>query len=306
MTARILDGKALATKLQAELAQRVAEFKAKSGITPCLAAVLVGENPASEVYVRNKRQACERVGMASQLHRLSATASQQELVELVGYLNAAPTADGTPAYDTAPPAAPVHGILVQLPLPEQIDEKLILDAVHPLKDVDAFHPENVGLIVQGRARFWPCTPHGIQRLLFESGIETAGRHVVVLGRSEIVGKPIALMLVQRGVGADATVTICHSRTQNLTEITRQADILIVAIGKARFVTADMVRPGTTVIDVGINRVEGQLTGDVDFEAVRQVAGAITPVPGGVGPLTITMLLENTLRAAMLAGQGEQT
>ena len=299
MTARILDGKALAGALQAELAQRVADFKAKSGVTPCLAAVLVGENPASEVYVRNKRQACERVGMASQLHRLPVTASQQDLLDLVTRLNAAPTADGTPAYDGSPPAAAVHGILVQLPLPEQIDEKQILDAVHPLKDVDAFHPENVGLIVQGRPRFLPCTPHGIQKLLVEGGIEIAGRHVVVLGRSEIVGKPIALMLAQRGAGADATVTICHSRTQNLPDITRQADILIVAIGKARFVTADMVRPGAAVIDVGINRVEGKLTGDVDFEAVRQVAGAITPVPGGVGPLTITMLLENTLKAAML-------
>jgi methylenetetrahydrofolate dehydrogenase (NADP+)/methenyltetrahydrofolate cyclohydrolase len=306
MTARILDGKALAGKLQGELAQRVAEFKAKSGVTPCLAAVLVGENPASEVYVRNKRQACERVGMASQLHRLLATASQQELLDLVGRLNAAPTADGTPAYDGSPPAAAVHGILVQLPLPEQIDEKRILDAVHPLKDVDAFHPENVGLIVQGRPRFLPCTPHGIQKLLVESRIEIAGQHVVVLGRSEIVGKPISLMLVQRGDGADATVTICHSRTQNLGEITRRADILIVAIGKARFVTADMVRSGATVIDVGINRLEGKLAGDVDFEGVRQVAGAITPVPGGVGPLTITMLLENTLKAAMLQGQGEQT
>jgi methylenetetrahydrofolate dehydrogenase (NADP+)/methenyltetrahydrofolate cyclohydrolase len=299
MTARILDGKALAEKLQAELAQRVAEFKAKSGVTPCLAAVLVGENPASEVYVRNKRQACERVGIANQLHRLPAAASQEELLELVGRLNAAPTAGGVPAYGESPPANPVHGILVQLPLPEQIDEKRILDAVDPLKDVDAFHPGNVGLIVQGRPRFLPCTPHGIQRLLVESCIEIGGRHVVVLGRSEIVGKPIALMLVQRGAGADATVTICHSRTQDLGEITRQADILIVAIGRPRFVTANMVRPGAAVIDVGINRVEGKLCGDVDFDAVREVAGAITPVPGGVGPLTIAMLLENTLKAAML-------
>jgi len=299
MAARILDGKALAGKLQADLAQRVAEFKAKSGVTPCLAAVLVGENPASEVYVRNKRQACERAGIDSQLHRLPVTASQQELLELVGRLNAAPTAEGVPAYGESPPVNPVHGILVQLPLPEQIDEKQVLDAVHPLKDVDAFHPENVGLIVQGRPRFLPCTPHGIQKLLVESCIEIAGRHVVVLGRSEIVGKPIALMLVQRGAGADATVTICHSRTQNIGEITRQADVLIVAIGKARFVTADMIRPGATIIDVGINRVEGKLTGDVDFEGVHQIAGAITPVPGGVGPLTIAMLLENTLHAAML-------
>jgi methylenetetrahydrofolate dehydrogenase (NADP+)/methenyltetrahydrofolate cyclohydrolase len=287
MTAIILDGKALAGRLQNELMARVAEFKLQTGVTPCLAAVLVGENPASEVYVRNKQQACERVGIASQLHRLPATASQRELLDLVRQLNEAPLIE------------PVHGILVQLPLPKQIDEKCILDAVHPLKDVDAFHPENVGLLVQGRPRFLPCTPHGILQLLIHNGIETAGRHVVVLGRSEIVGKPIALMLAQRGPHADATVTICHSRTRNLPEITLQADILIAAIGQPRFVSAEMVTPGATVIDVGINRVDGKLCGDVDFEAVLQIAGAITPVPGGVGPLTITMLLENTLSAARM-------
>lgn len=287
MPPKILDGKSLAAQLQTDLKIRVTQFQSASGITPCLAAVLVGENPASEVYVRNKRQACERVGMASQLHRLPASASQQELLKLVGQLN------------DAPADQPVHGILVQLPLPKQIDEKIILDALDPLKDVDAFHPENVGLIVQGRPRFLPCTPNGIQQLLVKSGIETAGKHVVVLGRSEIVGKPMAMMLVQRGPGADATVTICHSRTKNLAEITRQADILIVAIGQPRFVTTEMVRPGAVVIDVGINRVDGKLCGDVDFEAVSQVAGAITPVPGGVGPLTIAMLLENTLAAAKL-------
>jgi methylenetetrahydrofolate dehydrogenase (NADP+) / methenyltetrahydrofolate cyclohydrolase len=287
MTANILDGKSLAGRLQSELAGRVATFKSQTGVTPCLAAVLVGENPASEVYVRNKRQACERIGMASQLHRLPATASQEELLDLVMRLNNAPAVD------------PVHGILVQLPLPKQIEEKCILDAVHPLKDVDAFHPENVGLLVQGRPRFLPCTPQGIQQLLVHNHIETAGRHVVVLGRSEIVGKPIALMLAQRGPHADATVTICHSRTRNLQEITLQADILIAAIGQPRFVTAEMVKPGATVIDVGINRVDGKLYGDVDFESVRQVVGAITPVPGGVGPLTITMLLENTLAAARM-------
>jgi len=295
MTAKLLDGKALAAKLQAELQTRVAEFNSQSGVTPCLAAVLVGENPASEVYVRNKRQACDRVGMTSQLHRLPASASQQELLDLVGKLNA--------ASGTAGDTAPVHGILVQLPLPKQIDEKAVLDSVHPLKDVDAFHPENVGLIVQGRPRFLPCTPHGIVQLLVHNGIETAGKHVVVLGRSEIVGKPIALMLVQRGKNADATVTICHSRTQNLAEIAQQADILIAAIGQPRFVKADMVKPGAAVIDVGINRVEGKLCGDVDFEQVKEVAGAITPVPGGVGPLTISMLLENTLAAAKLQATG---
>jgi methylenetetrahydrofolate dehydrogenase (NADP+)/methenyltetrahydrofolate cyclohydrolase len=223
--------------------------------------------------------------MASQLHRLPTTASQQELVALVKRLN------------NSPADQPVHGILVQLPLPKQIDETQILEAVHPLKDVDAFHPENVGRIVQGRPRFLPCTPHGIVQLLIANGIETAGKHVVVLGRSEIVGKPVALMLMQRGPHADATVTVCHSRTENLAEITRQADILIVAIGKPRFVTTPMVRPGAAVIDVGINRVDGKLCGDVDFDSVKQFAGAISPVPGGVGPLTITMLLENTLAAA---------
>jgi methylenetetrahydrofolate dehydrogenase (NADP+)/methenyltetrahydrofolate cyclohydrolase len=287
MTAIVLDGKALAARLQSELMARVAEFKSQTGVSPCLAAVLVGENPASEVYVRNKRQACERVGMASQLHRLSATATQAELLDLVMRLNHAPGND------------PVHGILVQLPLPKQIDEKNILDSVDPLKDVDAFHPENVGLMVQDRPRFLPCTPQGIRQLLIYNQIETVGQHVVVLGRSEIVGKPIALMLAQRGPHADATVTICHSRTRNLPEITRQADILIAAIGQPRFVTAAMVKPRATVIDVGINRVDGKLCGDVDFEPVRQIAGAITPVPGGVGPLTITMLLENTLAAAKL-------
>ncbi len=287
MTAKLLDGKSLAARLQADIARRVAESKSQSGVTPCLAAVLVGENPASEVYVRNKRQACERVGMASQLHCLPATVSQQELLDLVLQLNSAPSNQ------------PVHGILVQLPLPKQIDETKILDAVHPLKDVDAFHPENVGRMVQGRPRFLPCTPHGIVQLLVANDIETAGKHVVVLGRSEIVGKPIALMLLQRGPHADATVTVCHSRTENLAEITRRADILIVAIGKPRFVTAEMVRSGATVIDVGIHRIDGKLCGDVDFDSVKKVAGAITPVPGGVGPLTITMLLENTLAAAKM-------
>jgi methylenetetrahydrofolate dehydrogenase (NADP+) / methenyltetrahydrofolate cyclohydrolase len=287
MTAIVLDGKALAARLQSELTARVAEFKSQTGVTLCLAAVLVGENPASEVYVRNKRQACERAGIGSQLHRLPALASQQELLDRVMRLNHSPASD------------PVHGILVQLPLPKQIDEKSILDAVDPLKDVDAFHPENVGLLVQGRPRFLPCTPQGIRQLLIHNQIETVGQHVVVLGRSEIVGKPIALMLAQRGPHADATVTVCHSRTRNLPDITRQADILIAAIGQPRFVTAAMVKPGATVIDVGINRVDGKLVGDVDFEPLRQIAGAITPVPGGVGPLTITMLLENTLAASKL-------
>ena len=284
MTAMLLDGKALAREIQAELAEQTQEFTSSTGVVPCLAAVLVGEDPASEVYVRNKRLACERAGIEGQLHRLPASASQSELLALVEQLNADPL---------------VHGILVQLPLPKQIDTERVLRTVSPLKDVDAFHPENVGLLVQGQPRFLPCTPHGVQQLLVRKGIETAGRHVVIVGRSDIVGKPLANMLVQRGPGGDATVTVCHSRTTDLPAITRQADILIVAIGRARFVTAEMVRPGAVVIDVGINRTESGLAGDVDFEGVSAVAGMITPVPGGVGPLTISMLLHNTLAAARL-------
>jgi methylenetetrahydrofolate dehydrogenase (NADP+)/methenyltetrahydrofolate cyclohydrolase len=280
MPATLLDGKSLARQIQQELAEEVAAFIEKNRVVPCLAAVLVGEDPASEVYVRNKRAACQRTGIESQLHRLPATASQDELLRLVGRLN----------QDDA-----VHGILVQLPLPAQVDSAVVLQAVSPVKDVDAFHPENVGRIVQGRPRFLPCTPHGVQQLLVRSGVEIAGRHVVIVGRSDIVGKPLANMLVQRG--ADATVTVCHSRTASVPEITRLAEILVVAIGRARFITADMVRPGAVVVDVGINRTEDGLAGDVDFNAVRQVASMITPVPGGVGPLTVTMLLYNTLAAA---------
>ncbi len=283
MVAQILDGKSLAAKIQAELAEEVIDFIENNGVTPCLAAVLVGENPASQVYVRNKRQACQRTGIDSQLHALPDTATQDELLKLIARLNRAK--DGTP----------VHGILVQLPLPAHIDESRILQAVSPLKDVDAFHPENVGRIVQGRPRFMPCTPYGIVELLRRNQIATAGKHVVVVGRSDIVGKPMAIMLMQRG--ADATVTVCHSRTPNLAEMTRQADILIVAIGRAKFITAEMVKPGAVVVDVGMNRTEAGLCGDVDFAGVSQVAGFITPVPGGVGPLTVTMLLQNTLRAA---------
>jgi methylenetetrahydrofolate dehydrogenase (NADP+) / methenyltetrahydrofolate cyclohydrolase len=284
VTATILDGKALSEQIRAEIAEETAEFSAATGVTPCLAAVLAGENPASQVYVRNKQKACEKTGFASQLHRLPAATSTDELLALIGRLND----------DTT-----VHGILVQLPLPKQIDETRVLEAVNPLKDVDAFHPENVGRIVQGRPRFLPCTPHGIQQLLLRNNIPIAGANVVVVGRSDIVGKPMAVMLMQRGPGGDATVTVCHSRTRDLPAVTRSADILIVAIGRAKFLTADMVKPGATVIDVGINRTDAGLVGDVDFEAVKTVAGQITPVPGGVGPLTITMLLRNTLTAARL-------
>jgi len=282
--AAILDGKALAQEIQAEIAQQVSEFTRQSGVTPCLAAVLVGEDPASQVYVRNKQKACERVGILSQSHRPPASISIDDLLALIDKLNRDPA---------------VHGILVQLPLPKGLDETQMLRAVSPLKDVDAFHPENVGRIVQGRPRFLPCTPHGIQQLLLRREVPIAGARVVILGRSDIVGKPMAIMLMQRGPGGDATVTVCHTRTRNLPEVTRQADILIAAIGKAKFVTADMVKPGAVVVDVGVNRTPEGLVGDVDFQAVSQVAGQITPVPGGVGPLTITMLLHNTLAAAKM-------
>ena len=282
MTATILDGKKLAKELRAELAEDVIEFIQNNAVVPCLAAVLVGDDPASEVYVRNKRRACETAGIESQLHRLPSGASADDLLQLVAKLNK---------------DREVHGILVQSPLPPQIDPARVVQAVNPAKDVDAFHPENVGRLVQGRPRFLPCTPHGIQELLVRNGIEIAGQHVVVIGRSDIVGRPLAIMLAQKGPGGDATVTVCHSRTRDLPAVARLADILVVAIGRAKFVTADMVKPGATVVDVGINRTDAGLVGDVDFDAVREVAGAITPVPGGVGPLTIAMLLRNTLAAA---------
>lgn len=282
MSATILDGKQLAQQLRSELAEEVIEFIQNNSVVPCLAAVLVGDNAASEVYVRNKQRACETVGIESQLHRLPGDASTDDLLKLISKLNK---------------DAEVHGILIQLPLPPQIDKNRVLSAVSPHKDVDAFHPDNVGRLVQGRPRFLPCTPQGVQQLLIRNGVATAGKHVVVLGRSEIVGRPLSIMLSQHGTGGDATVTVCHSRSRDLPSITRQADILIVAIGRAKFVTADMVKPGAIVIDVGINRADSGVVGDVEYEAVAAVAGAITPVPGGVGPLTIAMLLRNTLLAA---------
>lgn len=287
VSATLLDGKSLARQIQEEIRAQVADFQAQSGVTPTLAAVLVGEDPASQVYIRNKSRACQRVGIESQLHTLSKDASEGQLLEVISKLN----------HDDQ-----VHGILVQLPLPSQMNELHVLDAVHAGKDVDAFHPENVGLISQGRPRFLPCTPHGIQQLLHRSQIEVSGKEVVVVGRSDIVGKPIAMMLAQRDsalgpTAVNATVTVCHSRTTNLSEITARADVLIAAIGQPRFVTADMVKPGASVIDVGINRTSDGLVGDVDFANVQEIAGFITPVPGGVGPLTVTMLLDSTLRAA---------
>ena len=288
--AEILDGKKIANEVRSEIKEEVTQFVAEKSVQPRLAAVLVGEDPASQVYVRNKEKACEKVGIKSQLHRLPAETSESELLELVNQLNA---------------DAAVHGILVQLPLPHQINEQKILDAIVPTKDVDAFHPTNVGLLSQGRPQFVPCTPHGCLQLLVRYGIKISGKHVVVLGRSEIVGKPVAAMLVQKEFlyGSDfanSTVTICHSRTENLSEITRQADVLIAAIGKANFVTAEMVKDGVVAIDVGINRTDDGLVGDINFDEVNKKASYITPVPGGVGPMTITMLLKNTLIAARLS------
>ncbi len=286
VTAAILDGKQLARQIREELRDEVAEFIQNNGEVPTLAAVLVGNDPSSEVYVRNKVNACEQAGIISRLFRLPADTPQDDLLTLLAKLNRSKD-------------EPIHGILVQLPLPPQIDATRILSAVSPLKDVDGFHPENVGRMVQGNARYLPCTPYGIQQLLVRNGIKTSGQHVVVVGRSETVGKPMALMLMQRGSGADATVTVCHSKTQDLPSLTRQADILIVAIGQPQFIKAEMVKPGAVVIDVGIHRTAQGLVGDVDFAGVSQVASHISPVPGGVGPLTVTMLLANTLTAARL-------
>ncbi len=283
MAAVLLDGKALAQTMQAEIAAEVAQLAQARGVRPGLAAVLVGDNPASQIYVRSKQRDCEAVGITSWLHHLPAATGQEELLGLVARLNADPA---------------VHGILVQLPLPRQINEAAVVDAVSPAKDVDGFGPESLGLLAAGRPRFLACTPHGVQQLLVRNGVPVAGAHVVIVGRSNIVGKPLALILMQKAAGADATVTVCHSRSRDIGAITRQADIVVVAIGQARFLKADMVRPGAVVVDVGTNRLpDGKLCGDVDFEAVRQVASAITPVPGGVGPMTRTMLLYNTLQAA---------
>jgi methylenetetrahydrofolate dehydrogenase (NADP+)/methenyltetrahydrofolate cyclohydrolase len=285
MTAQVIDGKLIAEQTRAEAAAGALDLKSRTGVVPHLAAVLVGDDPASAVYVRNKHIACEKAGFKSTLHRLPAGTSQRELLALVQTLNADPG---------------VHGILVQLPLPKAIDTTLILDAVHPAKDVDGFHPENVGLLQQGRPRFQPCTPAGVMRMLKVSGIETSGKHAVVIGRSDIVGKPMAALLAQKG--ADATVTLCHSRTRDIGAYCRAADILVAAIGIPQFVKGDMVKPGAVVIDVGINRVGDKLVGDVDYGPAALVAAAITPVPGGVGPMTIAMLLANTLQAAINLGR----
>ena len=285
MPARIIDGKQIAEKLRADIAREAAAVRDEAGVTPHLTAVLVGDDPASAVYVKNKRLACDKVGLKSTLVNLRAETTGSELLALVARLNADPD---------------VHGILVQLPLPRQIEPQAILDAVAPLKDVDCFHPENVGLLSQGRARFLPCTPAGVQQLLVQSQVSIPGSHVVIVGRSDLVGRPLALLLMQKGPAADATVTICHSRTRDLASLTRSADVLVAAMGRPQFIKADMVKPGAVVIDVGTSRLGDRIVGDVDFETVRQVASAITPVPGGVGPMTITMLLANTVKAARLS------
>ncbi len=283
MTAILLDGKALAQTMQAEIAADAAAFTQATGVRPGLAAVLVGDNPQSQSYVKSKQKACEKAGIASWLHHLPASTSQAELLALVARLNADPA---------------VHGILVQLPLPPQIDETAVVDAVSPLKDVDGFGPESLGLLAAGRPRFLACTPYGVQQLLVRNNIPLAGAHVVVIGRSNIVGRPLSLILSQKGV--DATVTLCHSRSRDVAALTRTADIVVAAIGKLHYLRADMFRPGAVVVDVGMNRTpEGRWAGDTDFDALRAIASAITPVPGGVGPMTITMLLQNTVRSAKL-------
>ncbi len=279
----LLDGKKLAQAMQAELAAEVERLVRARGVRPGLAAVLVGDDPASHVYVRNKRRACQQVGIESWLHQLPAEVAEKELLYLVAALNVDPK---------------VHGILVQLPLPRHIDERTVIRTVAPLKDVDGFGPENLGLLTAGYPRYYPCTPLGVQQLLVRHDIPIEGRHVVIVGRSNIVGKPLALILMQKAPGANATVTVCHSRSRDLASLTRQADVVVVAIGQANFLRGDMVKPGAVVVDVGMNRLpDGKLCGDVAFDEVAPVASAITPVPGGVGPMTITMLLHNTLQAA---------
>ena len=277
--AKIIDGKAISAQMRAEIKEQTAQFVAKHGIRPGLAVIIVGDNAASQVYVRNKRRACEEVGFYSEAYEMPANTTQDELNALVDKLNADDN---------------IHGILCQLPLPSHLDENQVILRIRPDKDVDAFHPYNVGKIMIGDYSFLPCTPAGVMALLERSGIDVAGKECVVVGRSNIVGKPQAMLLLHK----HGTVTVCHSRTRNLSEICRRADVLVAAIGKADFFTADMIKEGAVVIDVGMNRrADGKLTGDVDFASVEPKASYITPVPGGVGPMTITMLMQNTLTAA---------
>ena len=281
MLANIIDGKTLAATLRASQKKTIESLAAR-GARPGLAAILTGNDPASRIYVRNKARACEETGVRSEIHEFPEGASEGALLECIARLNA----------DKA-----VHGILVQLPLPRHLNENLILAAVSPAKDVDGFHAVNLGALVQGRPGFVPGTPAGVMRLLEHAGIALAGKQAVIVGRSTIVGKPLALLLLQK----DATVTICHSKTVGLAAVTKQADILVAAVGRANLITADMVKPGACVIDVGINRLpDGKLAGDVDFSAVKEIAGSITPVPGGVGPMTVAMMIVNAVRAAEMS------
>lgn len=290
MAAELIDGKLLAATMRAEIRQKVLELKATSGITPGLGVILVGDDPASRSYVTAKEQALAAAGMHSEDIRLPASTSQEELLAIIQRLNATPE---------------IHGILVQLPLPEGLDEAAVIRAIAPEKDVDGFTPVNVGRMMIGEPCFLPCTPHGVIQMLLRSGVETKGKHAVVVGRSNIVGKPVAQLLARKAKGGNATVTLCHTGTTDLAAFTRQADILIVASGRPNTVTGTMVKPGAVVIDVGVNRVPCattksgyRLCGDCDFESVSAVASKLTPVPGGVGPMTITMLLENTYQAAV--------
>ena len=279
MAAHIIDGKALAQHIREEIGKEVAQLQEKTGIQPGLAAVLVGDDPASAIYVRNKKIACEKAGLYPEEYKLPASTTQEDLLALIQKLNT---------------DRKIHGILVQLPLPKQIDSKTILEAVSPDKDADGFHPYNVGRLVEGDPIFTACTPKGVIQMIESTGQSIAGKRAVVIGRSNIVGKPVALLLMHR----HATVTVCHSRTQDLPAVCREADIVVAAIGRARYVTSDMIKEGAIVIDVGINRGDdGKLVGDVDFDPVKEKAGWITPVPGGVGPMTIAMLLQNTLESA---------
>jgi methylenetetrahydrofolate dehydrogenase (NADP+)/methenyltetrahydrofolate cyclohydrolase len=287
--AKVIDGKAIAEEMRSDLAKEIEEL-AKEGVTPGLAVVLVGEDPASQVYVRMKGKACEKIGIYSETIRLPVETTEAELMEVIDRLNDDPK---------------IHGMLVQLPLPKQINEQNVLLRIVPEKDVDGFHPVNVGKVATGDpTAFRPATPYGVQQMMIRSGVEISGAHAVIVGRSNIVGKPMASLLVQKADGANATVTVCHSRTKDLAAVTRQGDILIAAMGQPEFVKADMIKPGAVVIDVGTNRVDDpskekgyRLVGDVEFEKAKEVASAITPVPGGVGPMTITMLLYNTVQAA---------
>ncbi|HTY04501.1 MAG TPA: bifunctional methylenetetrahydrofolate dehydrogenase/methenyltetrahydrofolate cyclohydrolase FolD [Rhodocyclaceae bacterium] len=283
MSAKIIDGNALSASIRSHLAERATALKVSRGVTPCLAVILVGEDPASQVYVRNKVAGCEKAGFRSIKETYPPTVEPMVVLAKIAELNADPS---------------VHGILVQLPLPKQFDAEAVLEAISPEKDVDGFHAENVGALMQGNPRFIPCTPYGVMKMLESENVRIAGAEAVVVGRSNIVGKPMAMLLLAQS----ATVTICHSRSKDLAFHTKRADILIAAVGRERMITGDMIKPGATVIDVGMNRFSsgpnaGKLCGDVDFETAREVAGLISPVPGGVGPMTITMLLTNTMESA---------